>query len=241
MSVSNSTNFNMTAAEVVLAARSLIGIQASEEPLAADELQQALQFLNMFIKTWQADGVRTWTLTEGSIQLVQGVVSYAFGAGGVDLVLPFDMDDVRIFRSSVELQMLQLSRQGYFSLPNKTSQGYPTQYYYNRQRDTAQIYVWPAPDSQTGVLNFTYRRVIDDIDNANDDLDLPQEWLQALTYNLALELIPQYGKADSNNAKLVVARAAQLYSIVKNFDTSEGLGSVRMTPTRYRRGGARNS
>lgn len=240
MGVSGTTSFILTAAQIVTQARSLLGIQASEEPLAADELQLGITFLNLMLKGWQADGVRTWTLTEGSLLLVQGQTSYLFGTGGIVTTLPFDMDDVRIFRSSTELPMIQLSRQDYFSLPNKTTQGYPTQYYYSRQRDTALLYVWPAPDSQTGVLNFTYRRVIDDIDDANNDMDLPQEWLQAITYNLAVELIPQYGKADSNNAKLVLARAAQTYAVVKNFDTAEGLGSVQMIPTRFHRGGGRN-
>lgn len=239
MTVSNTTSFSMTAAELVIQARSLLGIQADEEPLEAYELQRGLLLLNIMLKAWQADGIRTWTLTEGSLVLIQGQVSYGFGAGETVTTLPFDMDDVRIFRS-FELQMLQMSRQEYFSMPDKTSQGFPTQYYYDRQRDTAFLYVWPAPDQMAGTLNFTYRRVIDDIDASDNNMDLPQEWYGALMYGLATYLIPHYGRADSSNAKLVVAQFAQLYAAVKNFDTGEGLGSIRIQPTRYRRGGGRN-
>jgi len=237
MALSGTTSFAMTAAEIVQAARSLLGIQSSEEPLQDDELQLGLLFLNVILKAWQADGIRTWTLTEGVITMVQGQLSYSFGAGGDDTTLPFDMDDVRIFRQDYELPMWQMSRMEYYSMPNKTNQGYPTQYYYNRQRDTAQIFVWPAPDSTPSELRFTYRRVIQDIDEPNNNLDLPQEWYQALIYGLAVELIPQYGKADSGNAKLVVAKFAQVYQVLKNFDTGEGMGSITVRPTRFHRSG----
>lgn len=220
-----------------MAARSLLGIQSSEEPLAADELTLGIQFMNIMLKGWQADGIRTWTLEHDTITLVQGQASYLLGVGGANTTVPFDMDSVRIFRQNYELPMWQLSQQEYFSLPNKDSQGYPTQYYYDRQRDTATIYVWLSPDAYTGELRYTYRRIIDDIVNANDNLDLPQEWYKAIIYGLAVELIPQYGKADSGNAKLVLAGFADSYQKLKNFDTGEGMGSIRLRPTRFHRGG----
>lgn len=237
MTVSGSTSFSMTAADIVLAARSLLGIQASEEPLADDELQLGIQWLNVMTKGWQADGIRTWTLTHGTLALVQGQNSYTFGTGGDVTTLPYDMYSVRIFRQSIDLPMWQMSEEEYFSLPNKDQQGYPTQYYYDRQRDTGVLYVWQSPDATGGTLRFTYRRVIDDIVDANNSLDLPQEWYKALIYGLAVELIPQYGKADSNNAKLVVAGFTQWYQVLKNFDTGEGMGSLIVRPTRFHRSG----
>lgn len=239
MTVSGSVVFSLSASQIVTEARSLLGIQADEDPLENHELQRGLLWLNVMLKAWQADGVRTWTLTEGSFSLVQGQVSYLFGVGGDVTTVPFDMDNVRIYRGSTDLPMIQMSRQEYFSMPNKTAQGYPTQYYFDRQQATATLYVWQAPDSTGGTIKYTYRRVIDSIITAADTLDLPQEWYMAILYGLADQLIPHYGRADSNNAKLVLAKAPAYYSVVKNFDTGEGLGSIRVAPSRFRRGGAR--
>lgn len=240
MTVSGSVVFSLSAADIVQEARSLIGIQADEDPIESHELARGLRWFNIMLKAWQADGVRTWTLTEGSFALVQGQASYSFAAGGDVTTVPFDMDNVRIYRGSTDLPMLQMSRDEYFSMPNKTAQGYPTQYYFDRQRDTATFYVWQAPDATGGTIKYTYRRIIDSIISSADTMDLPQEWYLAIIYGLAKLLIPQYGRADSNNAKLVIADGIGYYNVVKNFDTGEGLGSVRIGPSRFRRGGARN-
>src|SRR5690606_27436863 len=123
----------------------------------------------------------------------QGQESYAFGAGGDFTEVPFDIsDDMRIRRQN-DLPMIRLSRDEYMSLPSKAVQGYPTQWYYERQRSGGRLYVWPAPDGQAGTLKFSYRRIIMDVDSGADDFDLPQEWHEAVVFGLARRLVGTYG------------------------------------------------
>lgn len=230
MTVSGTTTFSMTVSEIVTEARGLLGIQAAEEPLEAHELQQGIRTLNMMLKAWQADGVQAWTLTEGTFTLVQADADYVFGAGGTFTTVPLDITDVRITRNSNSIPMFRLSREDYYALPLRTNQGYPTQFYYDRQREGGTFYVWPAPDSGLGTIDFTYRRYIMDAGDGTNTLDLPTEWYEAITYNLADRLMPYYPGISPVSKQKVETRAAAAYFSVKGFDTGEGMGSISITP-----------
>jgi hypothetical protein len=41
---------------------------------------------------------------------------------------------------------------------------------------------------------FTYERVVEDLTNTSDNFDFPPEWLEALTYQLAVRLCRPFGK-----------------------------------------------
>ena len=62
MTVSGSTDFSVSANDMVILARRKAGVHADEEPLENVDLQSGLQALNMMLKAWQADGVMTWTI-----------------------------------------------------------------------------------------------------------------------------------------------------------------------------------
>ncbi len=237
MAVSNSVDFLETAQQIIIDARAELGIADDEEPLENADLQKGLRALNRMLKAWQADGVMIWTLTEGTITLVQGQADYDFGAGGDFATRPFDIeDDMRINRGTIDLPMIRLSRDEYKAIPNKGTQGYSTQWYYDRQRAGGVLSVWPAPDVAAGTLKFTYRRVIMDVDSGANDFDVPQEWMEALTYGLAARLVGMYGMSGKPAAARVDQLAAATYQTVKGFDIGEGRGSIRINPTSYRRG-----
>jgi hypothetical protein len=237
MAVSNSTDFNETAQQIIIDAMGELGIADDEEPLQAVDLNKGLRALNRMFKAWQADGVMIWTLEQGNLALVQGQEAYDFGAGGDFTTIPFDItDDMRIRRTSTDLPMIRLSRDEYMSLPSKTVQGYPTQWYYERQRAGGKLYVWPAPDATAGTLYFSYRRIIMDVDAGANDFDLPQEWHEAVVFGLAARLVGIYGLSGKPEAARVEALAVQSYATVKGFDVGEGRGSVRIYPASHHRG-----
>ncbi|MDB6036013.1 MAG: hypothetical protein JWM16_6351 [Verrucomicrobiales bacterium] len=232
MAVSGSTDFKSVSAEIIADALSLLGVLAEEEPLPAYDLVRGMRFLTKMLKQWEGLGIGSWLRTEGTFALVASTPSYVFGSGGSFTTVPFDITDARITRSSIDLPMERLTREEYFALPNKTTTGYPTQYFYDRQRDNGTLYVWPSPDTTAGTFGFTYRRRIMDIDAATDNFDLPPEWEKAITDNLAYELIAVYGKAGSEEAKKVSRDAPISFAIVQNFDVGESEGSIMISPDR---------
>lgn len=235
MAVSNTTTFSLNATELVSAALELLGVKPEEEALTAVALQRGLLWLNLMLKAWEVDGVMGWTLTEGSFALVQSDADYDFGPGGVFTTIPVDIQDARINRGGNDLPMTRLSRADYFDLPNKATEGYPTQYFYDRQREGGTFYVWPAPDATGGTIRFTYRRRIMDMVSGTDDFDLPQEWFNAVVYGLAEKLIPIYGKSGTPRGDKIESEAAKAYNSVRSFDMDEGESSLFVVPASYAR------
>lgn len=229
MAVSNSTDFNQTAQELIVDALAELGVLAEEEPLEATDLNRGLRILTRMFKAWQADGVMTWTMTEGTLALVQGQESYAFGAGGDFTTVPLDIGDMEINRGTNDLQMFRLSREEYRALPNKTTEGYPTQFYYDRQRTGGTLYVWPSPDVTGGTLKFTYRRVVMDMDAGANNFDMPAEWHDAIVFGLAKGFIGPYSMDGKPAAARVMKEADRAYLVVKGFDAGEGVGSLSVT------------
>jgi hypothetical protein len=230
MAVSNSIDFTQTAQELIVDALAELGVLAEEEPLEATDLNRGLRILTRMLKAWQVDGVMTWTMTSGTLTLVQGQEDYAFGAGGDFVTVPLDIGDMEINRGTNDLPMFRLSREEYRNLPNKTTQGYPTQFYYDRQRTGGTLYVWPAPDATAGTLKFTYRRIIMDMDAGANNIDLPQEWHDAIVFGLAKGFIGPYSMDGKPAAARIMKEAERTYQIVKGFDIGEGKGSLSVTP-----------
>lgn len=108
--------------------------------------------------------------------------------------------------STNETPLTMLSREDYFSnTPNKLSTGSPTSFYYDPQMTTGQLYVWPVQSTITQIIKFTYQRQITDVDATTDNIDFPQEWLDAVVYSLAVRLGPFFGKHQEASALLPLA------------------------------------
>lgn len=230
MATSGSTDFTLTTHDLIIEARKKIGIHETEEPLQADQLTMGKKTLNSMLKSWQVGGVSMSQYTEGTLTLVQSQSSYSFASGGDFATVPFDMVDVRITRNGSDLPMMELSREEYYAIPRKAQEGYPTQWFYDRQRNSGTMYVWPTPDATAGTLKFTYVRKIEDMDSNEDDLDLPQEWFEAVIYGLADRLAEEYGLTNTPLGQRVAQNAAMSLQEIKEFDTGEGRGSVRIVP-----------
>lgn len=129
-----------------------------------------------------------------------------------------------------EIPIVFQSRQDYFDLPNKNQNGTPIQAYYDRQQYTGTMYVWNPPGNATSIINFTYERAIQISTDPDHTLDIPNEWYDAVIYNLAKRLIPKVGcsverKADINNG------ATEFLDNALGFD--QAVYPVRLKPQKY--------
>lgn len=104
----------------------------------------------------------------------------------------------------------------YAELSVKDTDGYVTSLYYDPQLSAGYLYIWPETDSVRNRLSLWAQRTIEDIDTAStDDVDFPQEWYTALSYNLAAMIAPKYG--------LTRAEKDELWNVATYFkDLAEG-------------------
>ncbi len=115
-----------------------------------------------------------------------------------------------------EILMNPLSHSDYYALPIKSINGLSNQYYYDPQLDYGTLSLWPRPNDCNYRVHFTFERTMDDVINPNDSFDLPQEWLEPVTWQLALRLIPAFGK--EKKAPFITDMAEKLMAKLLDFD-----------------------
>jgi hypothetical protein len=146
----------------------------------------ALSELNLMLKAWQNSGYNLWTYTSGSLALTTAA-SYTLSPAR-----PLRILNARFKESATasEIPMWRMTRDEYDELPNKTTTGTPTQFYYDKQREAAKLYIWPVLSSATAqTIEYTYERELEDLTATSDIVDVPGEWWEATMYNLAARLM----------------------------------------------------
>lgn len=180
-------------------------------------------------------GTLFWTTITGisgtTITLNAALTSVAASGNPVysytaSLLRPLNIMSAR-FRDSntFDRKMKIVPRDDYMNIPQKSLTGKPIILYYSPQSTTGLVYMWPAPSSGNGQIIITYLRELNDVDTATTGFDFPEEWLECITYNLAVRIAPAYGinlsaGGISGNPGLVTM-AAQYLEEMKAWDASE--------------------
>jgi len=138
------------------------------------------------------DGTRQWTTivsVDSSTQLTitAGLTSVASTSNSIFtyttlLERPLEILQARRkkYGEDSEIEIYLISRERYFNQSDKSTEGVVTQAYYSPQLDDGILYVWGTSDSVKRYLTFTFKRTLQDIDSSTNNLDFPQEWLEAL-------------------------------------------------------------
>ena len=115
------------------------------------------------------------------------------------------------------ISMSMLSQQEYFDIPSKNTNSQTTSVYYNPDLTTGRLYLYPRPADPNTYFEFTYERMLEDFDASTDNPDFPSEWLECLTYQLAVRLALPFGKS----ALLMTLKpmADEMYQKALSFDT----------------------
>lgn len=225
MTTSGSIDFNLVTNGLIEEAFDLCGVGSEGEPINADMYARAKRSLNLIVKSW-GTSEHLWLRTERSVTLIAGTVSYALTPKPMRVI-----ECRRVVTSGgIETPMMEWARQTYIEQPNKAVQSIPTAFYYDPQSTAGTLYVWPAPSTATAAamtLKLTYLRRMDDFDGSADDADMPQEWLQTLTYALADQLALKYTTDPQRRAE-IAARATLLKAELQAFDTEPA--SLFMAP-----------
>ena len=95
-----------------------------------------------------------------------------------------DMLEAVVRRDGSDVSITRINRQDYLTIPDKTTQGRPTQFYIDRQI-TPTVTVWPAPENSTDQLIYYRIKRIEDADAATNNADVPFRFLPCLVAGLA--------------------------------------------------------
>lgn len=221
MAVSNSTDFDQTASELIKDALILVGGLEDDEPADANQQAHALRALNRMVKAWGSKGLKAWCWNELTLTLVASTSSYTIGPSGTLVAdRPLRINNARKVISNNETEIRIVSREEYMLQPSKTSEGEPVFVYYDPQLTNGVLYVWPTPNS-TDQIKFSAQQPMDDFDAASNNPYFPSEWLDAIVYNLALRLCPQY-EVTGEDRNYIAMMAEKFLQEAEDGDMDDG-------------------
>ena len=174
MATSGSRDFDLDVAEIIEEAYERCGLELR----TGYEARSARRSMNLMFADWANRGLNLWTVKQGTQALTQGTATYAFTADYTDLL------DVIIRRSGTDFELSRMSRSEYLNTPNKTTQGRPSQFYYNRQV-SPEVTLWPTPENSTDTLVYYYVQRIEDVDALVNTTDAPFRFLPCMVAGLA--------------------------------------------------------
>jgi|TARA_R110000796_G_scaffold3507_3_gene13643 hypothetical protein len=175
MAVSGSTDFNIDAAEVIQEAYERCGLQE----VTGKDLRTAVRSMNLLFAEWANRGLNLWTVTLGTQSTTASDNDYSLATNIID-VLEVSLRD----SNNIDQSLTRISRSDYHLLPNKSSEGKPAQFYFERTT-TPTLFLYPTPDLSTYTVRYYFLKRIDDIDLPSDDPNVSFRFLPCLVAGLA--------------------------------------------------------
>jgi|TARA_R110002126_G_scaffold288089_1_gene441386 hypothetical protein len=183
MTTSNSRDFNLDVGEVIEEAFERCGIEVR----TGYDARTARRSLNLMFAEWANRGLNMWTVKQGTITLTQGQATETLLPDVVDLL------EVTLRRNGTDFTIDRISRGDYVTMPSKTTQGRPSQFWFNRQIAPV-INLWAVPDNSTDQLVYYYLQRIDDADTLVNTTDMPFRFypcmVAGLAYYIAMKRAP---------------------------------------------------
>jgi len=177
MAVSGSKDFELDVNDYIEEAFERCGLMAQ----TGYDLKTAKRSLNLMLADWANRGLNQWTIEQTTISLTQGTGNYSLGADTIDIL------SAVVRRSNTDYSIDRISRDDYISIPNKTQQARPSQFFVDRQINPT-LKLWPIPDNSTDVVVVDKLVRIDDADTQINTLEIPFRFYPCLAAGLAYYL-----------------------------------------------------
>jgi hypothetical protein len=174
MAVSGSTNFELDVSDYIEEAFERCGLEAR----TGYDLKTAKRSLNLLFADWANRGLNQWTIAQRTITVTKSDSDITLDADVIDVL------SMVVRRDGTDISMERVSRDEYLSIPNKTTEARPTQFFIDRQI-TPVLKIWPAPENSTDVLIFDCLTRIDDADTFTNTVEVPFRFYPCLAAGLA--------------------------------------------------------
>ncbi|GAI81104.1 unnamed protein product, partial [marine sediment metagenome] len=159
-----------------------------------------------FIGVETDNGDIHWDLQNGTpagsgLTLTTGL-DYAAAAGnyiysGFAAIIQRPLEIVQAWRRNsdeADTPIDVISIDEYRRLTTKTNEADPTAIAPEYLLDDMNVYLWPEPYNMKTRIHMVVKYMFEDFDAAANNPDFPVEWHEALKFNLAMRLAPEYGR-----------------------------------------------
>jgi len=178
-----------TANTIIKAALRAIGAIATGETPTHDELNDGLEAMKFMLRSWSARNIVLY-YTEDETLTMTGASPYTIGSGGtINTVRPASIRGAWTTDGPVKLIDEDQYRQ---IRMDTTVSGGPFEYlWYNPAYPLGLLYPWPLGN---GTMYLDCLKPLTDPTSITGTVSFPPEYDDAMKWNLAVRLCPEYGK-----------------------------------------------
>lgn len=129
-----------------------------------------------------------------------------------------------------EIPLGQLNRDSYVNQSNKIFPGRPSNYYFQRDLPRPIVNLWPAPFSaaeQAQLVLWRHRQIMD-TENLQQEVNVPQRWLEAIINGLSARVAAETPAVDAALVPVLEQRAAM--SMQRAWDGDNDGSPIQINP-----------
>lgn len=220
-----------TARDIIKSALRKIAVLGTGASLDSNEAEDARRLLNSMLSSWSVEGNLVYVETKETFNLTTARI-YTIGSGAdFDTVRPINIKSAYVSQGGTDYPITSYNNAQYSHLSNKdTTSGIPDVYYYDGDFPTAKVYLYPAPNS-VATITLNSIKPLMSFPDLTTDFALPEEYLLAIEYNLAVLIAPEYEreasptvKQTANLSKETVGAQASKYNYAKSITDAPLMG-----------------
>ena len=188
-----------------------IGVIPSGEGGEPARQEDALIALQSMLRSWGAVNINIFATVKENYILTAGTGSYTWGSGGsVSTARPNQVTGAYILESGVTAHPVDIITEGvYRGISAKNTAGIPYYLFFYPSYPLATLYLYPVPDSAYVLYLDSFKPFTEtgSFGLATDTISFPSYYEEAIIYNLAIRLAPEYGKTILSEVA-VIAKAS---------------------------------
>ena len=211
-----------TAGDQINRSLRLLGVLAEGETPAASVSQDALMALNQMIDSWNTERLSTFVTQDQTFLWPAGFISRTLGPSGDFVGLrPILIDDATYYRdpgTNVSFGIKFINQQQYNGLAVKTvTSTYPQVCWVNMGFPDITLTIYPKPTRELE-WHFVSVQELDRPADLATVMYYPPGYLRAFTYNLAMEIAPEYGVEPSPQVQRIAMTSKRNLKRINNPD-----------------------
>lgn len=181
-----------TALDLIKGAMRPLNVLTGNTALTASESADALQALNWMLESWANSNLTLFHTVRERFTLPSGVNPVTYGPlGNLDAVRPVAIKQAVVTIVTVDYPVQILGYDDYEAIRLKTLQtAWPTYLYYEPDYPLGKVFTWPV--NSGNVMTFGVEKPLQGFATLYDVVSLPPGYADAIRFNLALRLAPEY-------------------------------------------------
>jgi hypothetical protein len=180
--------------------------------------------------TWRQVGTMDVTAVSGEISWVDISAALAYRYFRITSATPFAYYNITLGNLPQEIPLGQLNRDSYVNQSNKIFPGRPSSYYFQRDLPEPIVNIWPAPfqaAEQAQLILWRHRQIMD-TQNLQQEVEVPQRWLEAIIDGLSARVAAETPQVDPQIMAVREQKAAM--SIQRAWDGDNDGSPIQINP-----------